>query len=51
VNPTFTQGKTNPVLKMKTCSKCEQKRIPEGGIEVGPRWYCARCWMRRSASK
>jgi transposase-like protein len=30
---------------LRLCSKCEQKRVPEGGIDMGRgRWYCAGCY-------
>ena len=33
---------------LKTSSKCQQERVPEGGIEMGPgRWMCAICWTLR----
>lgn len=36
----------------KQCSKCDEERVPEGGIEMGPgRWICAVCWARRTSRK
>ena len=41
-----------PVHQLKTCSKCEQERVPEGGIETGPgRWVCAICWTRKASAR
>jgi hypothetical protein len=31
---------------------CGRGKSPHGGIEIGPRWICAGCWvMRRAKSK
>lgn len=36
---------------LKTCAKCNEQRVPEGGIDMGPtRWVCARCWIYRANS-
>lgn len=41
-----------PLHTYKTCSKCEQQRIPEGGIELSPgKWICAACWAKRASRK
>jgi len=33
---------------LRLCDKCETKKPPEGGIQMGHgRWYCASCWMKR----
>lgn len=33
---------------LRLCDKCETKKPPEGGIQMGSgRWYCASCWMKR----
>lgn len=31
--------------KFKNCFKCEEKKPPEGGIEMGQKWMCANCWI------
>lgn len=34
---------------LRLCDKCETKRIPEGGVQLGPgRWYCAACWVKKT---
>jgi formylmethanofuran dehydrogenase subunit E len=35
----------------KVCSKCEQERIPEGGIEMAGKWICAACWIKRKIKR
>lgn len=36
---------------LKRCSRCDEDRVPEGGIDMSPtKWVCAACWVRRSAS-
>lgn len=38
-----------PQHKFKHCSKCDQPRAPEGGIEMSPtRWICASCWTLKA---
>lgn len=37
-----------PAHQFKLCSKCNESRPPEGGIDLGPgKWHCAMCWSRR----
>lgn len=31
--------------KFKSCFKCEERKPPEGGIEMGQKWMCANCWI------
>lgn len=31
--------------KLLHCACCDRTRVPEGGVQLGPRrWYCASCW-------
>jgi len=33
----------------KLCHFCEEKKPPEGGIELSPRrWLCAVCWVDKT---
>lgn len=42
-----TSGKH--VHAFRYCSKCDEHKAPEGGIEMAPgRWLCAACWTRRA---
>lgn len=41
-------GSKQPIHQLKHCDKCDDKRPPEGGIQMNPtKWYCARCWTKR----
>ena len=32
--------------KYKLCHYCEEKKLPEGGVQLSPRkWVCAACWV------
>lgn len=32
----------------RLCSRCEEKKPPEGGVAMGPgKWVCAACWLYR----
>lgn len=34
---------------LKLCFKCEEKKPPEGGTDMGRgRWMCAVCWTHRA---
>lgn len=38
--------------KFKLCAKCEEKKPPEGGIDMGRgRWLCAACWTRQATRR
>jgi hypothetical protein len=42
-------GRSRQLHPLKFCDKCETKRPPEGGIQMGVgRWYCASCWLKRN---
>jgi len=35
--------------RFKLCSKCNQEKPPEGGIEMSAtRWICAACWTHKA---
>lgn len=41
-------GSNQPVHKYKECAKCNERRPPEGGIQMNhTKWYCASCWTNR----
>ncbi len=38
-------------MPLRTCSKCDRERVPEGGIQMNAhRWICAQCWNRRTSA-
>lgn len=37
-------------LPSKVCSKCKLEKSPSDGVEMGPKFYCGRCW-RNSAPR
>lgn len=41
-----------PVHQLKLCAKCETKKPPEGGIDMGRgRWVCAACWTHQATRR
>jgi formylmethanofuran dehydrogenase subunit E len=37
-----------PVHQPRMCNRCNEMRVPEGGIEMRPgRWICAACWTNK----
>lgn len=41
-----------PAHLFRECSKCNDMRAPEGGIELRPgKWVCHSCWTKRVWSK
>jgi len=41
-------GSKQPIHQLQLCNKCEEKRPPEGGIQMNPsKWYCASCWAKK----
>lgn len=41
-----------PVHQLKLCAKCETKKPPEGGIDMGRgRWVCAACWTHKATRR
>lgn len=38
--------------RFKLCNKCEEKKPPEGGIEMSStRWLCAACWTHKATRR
>ena len=47
-NINLNGNRKQPVHPQRMCSKCNEMRVPEGGIEMRPgRWICAACWTNR----
>lgn len=45
----LTLGNKQQMHQLKHCNKCDEKRPPEGGIQMSPtKWHCAACWTRRA---
>lgn len=45
-------GSNQPIHKYKVCSKCEETKPPEGGIDMSPtKWMCAMCWTNRATRR
>lgn len=49
--PSIDLGATHSANKFKFCDKCDEMKPPEGGIEMGPKWYCQACWNRKITGK
>jgi hypothetical protein len=49
--PAIQMGRTTPVHQLKFCTKCQADRPPEGGVEMGEKWNCQLCWVRRTTGK
>ena len=45
--PQIGFGKTQEVHKFKLCTKCNTAKPPEGGIDMGVKWNCQSCWLKR----
>jgi hypothetical protein len=38
--------------RFKLCSKCNESKPPEGGIDMSPtRWMCAACWTIKATRR
>lgn len=38
--------------RLKLCTQCEEKKPPEGGIQMNPtRWICAACWVAKATRR
>jgi hypothetical protein len=45
-------GSKQPVHQLQLCNKCEEKRPPEGGIQMSAaKWICACCWTKRVTTR
>ena len=43
---------TRDTHQFKLCAKCEEKKPPEGGIDMSPaKWICASCWVIRQTRR
>jgi len=45
--PPIDLGATHSANKFKFCSMCDTTKPPEGGIEIGTKWNCQACWLKR----
>lgn len=45
--PQIDMGATLSANKFKHCIKCDTVKPPEGGIEMGHKWHCQSCWLKR----
>lgn len=51
-NINLNGNRKQPVHPHRMCTKCNEMRIPEGGIEMRPgRWICAACWTNRAIKR
>ena len=45
-------GSKQHVHQLQLCNKCEEKRPPEGGIQMSAaKWICACCWTKRVTTR
>ena len=49
--PPIQMGLVTPVHKLKFCTKCQADKPPEGGVDMGAKWNCQLCWVRRTTGK
>ena len=48
----ITLGSKQPTHQLKHCDRCEEKRPPEGGIQMSQsKWHCAACWTKRATKR
>lgn len=40
-------GSKQPLHQLKLCNKCNVSKPPEGGVNMGAKWYCQRCWINK----
>jgi len=45
--PSIDMGSTHESHKFKLCVKCDTAKPPEGGIDIGTKWNCQACWLKR----
>jgi hypothetical protein len=45
--PSIDMGSTHESHQFKLCTKCGTQKPPEGGIEMGTKWNCQSCWLKR----
>ena len=45
--PQIDLGATESANRFKFCNRCDTMKPPEGGIEMGHRWNCQSCWLKK----
>ena len=45
--PPIDLGAAHTSNKFKFCNMCDTSKPPEGGIEMGTKWNCQACWLKR----
>ncbi len=45
--PQIDLGATESANSFKRCGKCDTDKPPEGGIDMGHKWHCQSCWLKR----
>jgi hypothetical protein len=45
--PQIDMGANFSTNKFKFCTKCDTPKPPEGGVEMGTKWNCQSCWLKR----
>lgn len=45
--PSIDMGAEHMSHKFKFCSQCDTEKPPEGGIDMGKKWNCQACWVKR----
>jgi len=45
--PSIDMGAVHSTHKFKFCTKCDTPKPPEGGVEMGTKWNCQSCWLKR----
>lgn len=51
-----TERRTQPDFaisggRMKHCDRHDGLAVPEGGVDLGARWICAKCWLEVQAGR
>ena len=46
--PSIDIGADHTSHKFKLCTKCDTPKPPEGGIDMGHKWMCQSCWLKRT---
>lgn len=45
--PAIDMGAIESSNRFKHCTKCDTDKPPEGGIDMGHKWNCQSCWLKR----
>lgn len=40
------QDRQSRAQPLKTCEKCDKQAEGLGGVQMGAKWVCARCWIK-----